>query len=175
MDELPNKSGIYKILNKANGKIYIGSAVNLNKRWAKHKRYARGNYHHSITFQRAWDKYGEEAFEFIVLEIIEDVSKLADREQIWLDWLKPYEPEIGYNICKIGRSSIGLKRSEQARENMRNGQLGKERSIEHRFNISEAVRKYEKWPCSDGSKCKCKKCNEIKAKRQREWRWSKEK
>lgn len=174
MDVLPNKAGIYKILNKINNKIYIGSAVNLIKRWAKHKRYAKGNYHHSITFQRAWDKYGEDAFEFIVLEIVEDTARLAEREQIWLDWLKPYDPEIGYNICRIGKSHVGLKRSDQARENMRNGQLGKERSVEHRFNISEAVRKYEKWPCPEGSKCKCKKCREKKAAYVREKRWEKE-
>lgn len=164
MDVPPHKSGIYKILNKINGKIYIGSAVNLYKRWIKHKRYAKGNYHHSQAFQRAWNKYGEANFEFLILEIIEDKTKLAEREQIYLDWFTPYNPNIGYNICKIGKSHVGLKRSEQARENMRQGQLGSIQTFEHRENIGISNSKPDKWPCPDKSRCLCDNCKDIRNK-----------
>ena len=60
--------GVYMIKNKINGKFYIGSSVDITYRWARHKRQLRNGNHHSIHLQRAWDKYGEENFEFKVIE-----------------------------------------------------------------------------------------------------------
>lgn len=164
MGELLNKSGIYKILNIINNKFYIGSAVDLYKRWIKHKRYANGNYHHSVTFQRAWNKYGEQSFKFIVLEYVENKENLEKREQIYLDWFKSYDPNIGYNILKIVNSPLGLKRSDQAKENMRQAQLGSKQSqetIELRAFLNS---KPEKWPCPERSRCKCDNCKDIRNK-----------
>ena len=42
------KSGIYKIVNLINGKVYIGSAVNFEKRWREHRRGLISKNHHSI-------------------------------------------------------------------------------------------------------------------------------
>ena len=52
-------SGIYKILNKINGKFYIGSAVNFKRRFARHKRLLNINCHPNEYLQNAWNKYWE--------------------------------------------------------------------------------------------------------------------
>jgi predicted GIY-YIG superfamily endonuclease len=67
-------SGIYKIINKTNGKYYVGSSRNIEKRWNTHKRSLRKNNHHNEYLQRAWNKYGENAFDFVIVELIPKIS-----------------------------------------------------------------------------------------------------
>jgi group I intron endonuclease len=92
------KSGIYKITNTQNGKFYIGSSKNIEGRWNDHKQYLRGNYHINPKLQHAWNFYGEDKFLF---EILEEVNQelLFERENYYISSMKPYEREVGYNIC----------------------------------------------------------------------------
>lgn len=53
------KSGIYIITNIITHKSYIGSAVNINYRWAKHKHMLKQNNHHSKHLQIANSKRGK--------------------------------------------------------------------------------------------------------------------
>ncbi len=93
-------SGIYKITNMVNGKFYIGSSKNINNRWDNHKQYLRGGYHINPKLQNAWNKYGEDKFIFEIVEEVEPKQELLfDRENYYLLTLKPYERDIGYNIC----------------------------------------------------------------------------
>jgi group I intron endonuclease len=64
MYSIPTESGVYQILCVPTGKAYVGSAVNLAKRWQEHRWMLRRGQHHSQYLQRAWDKYGETAFAF---------------------------------------------------------------------------------------------------------------
>jgi group I intron endonuclease len=73
-------SGIYKILNKINGKYYVGSAKNIYDRWSDHKKDLKKSRHHNRHLQRAWDKYGKENFELVVVETCVPEA-LLDREQ----------------------------------------------------------------------------------------------
>ena len=63
-------SGIYKIVNKVNGKYYIGSSANIygipHGRWYQHKMHLRGNWHYNNHLQSAWKKYGESSFDFVI-------------------------------------------------------------------------------------------------------------
>lgn len=152
--------GVYRIVNNINGKLYIGSTGSkggFNKRWSYHLTDLRQNKHHSRHLQRAWNKYGEESFIFEILEIIEDFTKetLLIREQHYLDLYKSYDVNLGYNICKIAGSSLGVKKTEE--EKLRQSELkkgkpipwmntGEPRSEEHRKNLSKSCkgRKSEK-------------------------------
>jgi group I intron endonuclease len=67
-NSIPTSPGIYAIRNLFNGKRYIGSTVNLRSRAKAHRTCLRGGYHHSKKLQRAWNKYGENAFVFEVME-----------------------------------------------------------------------------------------------------------
>ena len=93
------KSGIYKITNIINGKFYIGSSKEIEKRWDDHKQYLRGKYHDNPKLQHAWDFYGEDKFRFDIIEEVNDEKLLLEREQYHLDLWKPYHRNIGYNIC----------------------------------------------------------------------------
>ena len=94
------QAGIYKITNNIDGKFYIGSTKDVYERWPEHKTAARGGYHSSAHFQYAWNKYGEEAFGYEPIEFCEPGIRL-EREQHYLDELKPWDHKIGYNISKI--------------------------------------------------------------------------
>ena len=65
-------SGIYMIRNIINNKVYIGQSSDLKDRLAHHKSSLRHNRHYSSYLQNAWNKYGEENFEFIILEECEE-------------------------------------------------------------------------------------------------------
>ena len=71
------KRGIYRILNKVNGKFYIGSSVNIVKRWWEHKKSLRLGIHVNAHLQRSWNEYGEESF---VFEFYEDLGHLTENE-----------------------------------------------------------------------------------------------
>ena len=85
---------VYIILNKINGKFYIGSTKNLHKRKLRHFRELRKNIHHCIHLQRSVNKHGIENFEYICIETSFNYIK---REQEILDFLDFNDI---YNISK---------------------------------------------------------------------------
>lgn len=87
--------GVYAIRNAVNGSLYIGSAANVTKRWGAHRNYLIHGSHHSEHLQRAYDKYGRDSFSFEMIEYLDDISLLIEREQLWMDFFKPQ-----YNVCK---------------------------------------------------------------------------
>jgi len=117
------KSGIYKITNKKNNKIYIGSSKNIKNRFSKHKNLLRSNKHHSIKLQRAWNKYGADNFIFEVIEYCNE-DELLDRENYYLDLLlksKDYRKnrsdyffENGYNICSSSIKGFTGKHTKES-------------------------------------------------------------
>lgn len=94
--------GIYAIENIINGKKYIGQVCHkkgASRRFIEHKSLLKLDKHYNKYLQNAWNKYGESNFEFKMLEIVEDISLLNDREQNWID----QNIENCYNIqLKVG-------------------------------------------------------------------------
>ena len=108
-------SGIYCIVNKVNGKRYIGQAVDLLKRWNfEHKVGKKSNEH----LKRAINKYGIQNFEFIVLEYLSAKKEiLVEAEQKWLDfYFKNGNGNRLYNICPNAETVLGLKRKKHEGE-----------------------------------------------------------
>ena len=60
-------SGIYSITNVENGKMYIGSAVDLNKRKALHLSTLKNKTHHNYFLQKDFNDYGEKNFNFEII------------------------------------------------------------------------------------------------------------
>lgn len=102
-------TGIYQITNLQNGKCYVGSAVSFKKRWKEHLRQLSNGDHHSTVMQRAWNKYGEAAFEFKKLFVCAKAD-LIWFEQRAIDALKP-----AYNICKVAGSVLGYRHTDEAK------------------------------------------------------------
>lgn len=118
-------SGIYKIENKINGKIYVGSSVNITARWRLHKSGLKRGCHDNIYLQRSWNKYGEDKFKFIVLEKVLDKNNLIEREQYYLDLFECYDKINGYNICKNAESSLGFRFSKEDKRRCSEAHKGK--------------------------------------------------
>lgn len=76
--------GIYKIINVVNNKFYVGSAVDLKRRKTRHFSELRNNKHPNGRLQNSWNKYGEQAFVFVVVEELPDDADLLAAENIWL-------------------------------------------------------------------------------------------
>lgn len=157
-------SGIYKILNTKNGKCYIGSAVRLTTRFNTHKSKLRLNKHPNKHLQSAHNKYTAWHFEYMILEYCEK-DKLLEREQSWIDILKPEynvrkkaESNTGINFGKQTKEHIekrmlkvrGGKHCEQARLNNSNAQKGKKLQ-QHVKNI---LTSYRNRPSSEEKKLK---------------------
>lgn len=98
---------IYQIKNKINGKIYIGSAVNFDRRKYHHIYLLNKNIHRNLKLQNSWNKHGEDNFEFYILEKVIEKENLFCREQHWMDLLGCVEN--GYNIATIAGSTFGIK------------------------------------------------------------------
>lgn len=120
---VPPTSGIYKITCTSTEKFYIGSAVNLQTRRYDHFKTLQENKHKNPKLQRAWNKYGEDAFTFEVLELVL-VPFLLEREQYWFDKLKPFDKK-GFNIARVAGSNLGGTHTPETREKIRQAKLGK--------------------------------------------------
>lgn len=115
-------SGIYKLTNLVNQKIYVGSAQRIGRRWYSHFKYPQ--FSNCTKLRNAVIKYGEEAFEAEVIEVVENFDQLIDREQYYLDLLHPFG-ECGYNIRTVAGSNIGIKRSDEEKRKMSERTRGK--------------------------------------------------
>lgn len=65
------KSGVYKLTNKLNGRIYIGSAREFKERWKTHTKRLKNGTHSNKFLQADFSKCGEDVFIFEVIEVIE--------------------------------------------------------------------------------------------------------
>lgn len=98
---MKTESLIYKIINKVNGKFYLGSTNNFNRRVRDHSNLLNKNKHHSILLQRAWNKYGENNFDFKIIEIVN--GDLKKKEQEYLD----NNIDSGDRCYNISKYSVG--------------------------------------------------------------------
>lgn len=124
-------SGVYQIRNRRSGKCYIGSSVNLKKRRVRHLSDLRRGQHPNVHLQAAFAKYGQDAFEFSVLENVAR-ERLIECEQHYLDTLQPE-----YNSAPTAGTSLGCQRSPETRKKIRKARLGQRHSAEARRKMRE--------------------------------------
>lgn len=103
-------------------KYYIGSAIDIIKRWKLHNYHLNKGNHHSPQMQSHFLKHGKNSLVFEIIEQFDFISKehLLMREQFYIDNLHPF-----FNTCSIAGSCIGVKQSEEVKEKMRLSMLGK--------------------------------------------------
>jgi hypothetical protein len=106
------KSGIYRILNKQDNKCYIGSSADIARRFCYHQKRLENKRHDNSHLQRAWDKYGKDAFGFIILFYC-NKKYLITFEQSMIDFYDSANRRKGYNICSIAGSCAGVKQSKK--------------------------------------------------------------
>jgi group I intron endonuclease len=113
-ETLQDSSGIYCLMCKNTGTIYIGSSANLGERLIAHV----FNYSSNAHLQLAIAKYGLGAFVFSVLELC-SLELLLTREQHWLDWLFSLPSNLRYNFLRVAGSSLGYKHTEETKQAMK--------------------------------------------------------
>lgn len=114
--ELPNYdfSGIYQLKNTVNGKIYIGQAQNILQRFNEHRRNRNGHLiYRDCYLYRDIKKYGWQKFEISVLERVDDVLLLNEREIFWINELNPK-----YNMKDGGDCARGWHHTEETKRKM---------------------------------------------------------
>lgn len=137
MSRSKKKAGVYKITNTANGKVYIGSSVDLMVRKGGHFSSLRKGKHPNKHLQRAFDKYTEACFVFEIIERCpEDQSILLEREQFHID--ATGSAETGYNIRRLAHSNFGLRHTEEAKKKCYDANKGRPKSAETRAKLSAA-------------------------------------
>lgn len=120
-------SGIYAIENKINGRLYIGSAVDFVKRFYKHRTELKRGKHHSVHLQRAWLKYGRDAFSFRPI-IFCAPKDLIMYEQRAIEGFDSFNS--GYNNAPTAGSALGVRRSAETRAKMSASATGRKMSSE---------------------------------------------
>lgn len=127
------KAGIYGIRNAATGKIYVGSAVLMSRRLKTHEALLRAGRHHSGKLQDSWNLHGADAFEFFVIEAVDDIRELLAREQYWIDHFDSFRR--GYNARPIANSQLGTKMSKEHKAKISAALKGRPKSVEHAAKI----------------------------------------
>lgn len=136
--DVPASAGIYRITCTTNGKIYIGSAINLRIRYKNHFRELKNNTHENPKLQNAWNKHGADAFLFEILEFVLVPEMLTAREQHYFDTQNPFGRR-GFNIARIAGSSLGMKQAPETKEKNRQAHLGKKASQETREKMKSRM------------------------------------
>lgn len=92
--------GIYIIKNIVDCKVYIGSSININTRFKRHKCMLKGGYHDNLHLQNAYNKYGYDNIQFEIAEECE-INKLVDRENYYIELYKANKNNFGYNLATV--------------------------------------------------------------------------
>lgn len=133
-------SGIYKILNTKNGKKYIGSAVDITVRWSGHLWFLQNGSHHNRYLQNAWNKYGEGAFVFSILEECAP-EDLLEREQSYLPEERTVEAltrDGYYNICPTAGNTRGVVFSDARKQKIAQKAIERTADPVYRAKMSDA-------------------------------------
>lgn len=139
------KSGIYKITNNQNQRIYIGSAKEFKSRWQGHARSLRANRHSNQYLQNDFNKCGPDAFQFDVIEVTEGTQEeRRDKEQFWIDQHHDKQEQC-YNHRKDA-----FVMTEQSIEELRKNQSQRTKELwqnsEYRSRHEEAIRSSHQTP-----------------------------
>ena len=118
---------IYKTTNLINGKIYIGKQCRTNRNYLGSGKLLKEDI----------EKYGDKNFKKETLEFeIKNRETLCEREIYWIEFYNSTNPDIGYNLTKGGKGSLGLFPSKESRKKMSNAQTGRRHSEETKEKIA---------------------------------------
>lgn len=127
-------SCIYSIRNKINNKMYIGQTSDYHKRVSHHLSSLRRNKSHNRHLQAAFLLYGEDSFEFSIVEKC-NVDMLDEREMFWIEHYDSYNN--GYNLDIGGGGIRGYKYTDEQKAKISKALKGRVFSDETRRRMSE--------------------------------------
>ena len=126
--------GLYTITHIPTRRAYVGSSVDICKRFVTHRSMLKNNYHHSSYLQNAWNKYGKQEFEFKQIATCKDHQEAMELEQAFLEC---YCNDGLFNI-KNEAFGVGSGKSHPNK--------GKPLTEEHKQKISSTMKGMEQKP-----------------------------
>lgn len=109
---------IYKVVNKINGKIYIGQTIrDLDSRIREHK-YAAFKRSHNLPFHNAVSSYGFENFDFYFVDRAINIEDLNKKEEFYINKFNSLVPN-GYNAEVGGRNKSSSKETREKQSKSR--------------------------------------------------------
>ena len=109
--QLLNKTCIYKIVHIPTQRCYVGHTTQgAQWRWYGHLYCLIRGTHLSKYMQNVWNKYGQDEFEFVLIEYCDPKDRLV-REQYWID-----ELDSVFNTAKVAGTTYGTKRTVEVRK-----------------------------------------------------------
>ena len=107
-------SGIYKLTNRLNGKIYIGKTVDYERRMNEYRNRKSTEKSSRYKIMKIIDKYGFENFDCELIHEC-DEDDLDYYEMYYINYFKSYMKKYGYNSShKKSDGKIGLNRTTKA-------------------------------------------------------------
>jgi group I intron endonuclease len=130
-----DKTGVYCLVNKIDGNIYIGSSVNLQVRFRNYlnTNFLKTNKNKNMPITQALLKYGVDNFAVFILEYV-IVENLTIRETYYITQNLPY-----YNVLKQGYSSLGFKHTEETKKLLSELATNRKHSDKTKTLISRAL------------------------------------
>jgi hypothetical protein len=116
---------IYMIKNTINNKIYIGSAIGHYRRKGQHYWMLRRNKHFNLHLQSSWNKYSENSFIFQVIEFIDNLNNIEEKEEYWINYYNTLDNNYGYNARVNCKTNLGLKWPLESRRKFSDSKKGK--------------------------------------------------
>lgn len=132
-------SGIYCIENLVTGACYIGSTVDIRRRWVEHRNDLVNNVHCNPYLQSSYNFHGK-TFIFEVLEFVE-CDRLEDREKYWIDHYDSYIDANGYNVRQPYHGTM----LEETKHKISKANKGKVRTLEYCKRSSESRKGHIPW------------------------------
>lgn len=134
--------GLYKIVNTATGQCYVGQSQKMKKRLKEHFRLLRLNKHSNQHLQRAYNKYGADAFVGAIEVEVKNLDELDMLETAFLRGIAWFEEPTVYNIADFAKAPMrGKRHSAEVRERISLGRRATTfnyQSPEYRKTLAEA-------------------------------------
>ena len=127
-------------------KLYVGSACDFTRRFKEHRDRLRAGRHCNPHLQAAWIKYGERAFEFIIIRYIEDCTVLLSAEQEFLDCVPR---DMLFNLQPTAGSRLGVRHTEATKAKIRAKQLGFRHTTQVRKALGDMQRRFTSEQCAE--------------------------
>ena len=128
--------GVYKISTTIDNRVYIGSSINIDKRWNEHKNHLKKGKHINTHLQNFVNKYGLDTLQFSMLE---ECDNTLEREQYFIE-----QHPIRFNIAINATAPMqGKKHTKEAKEKISkafSGKLNPMYGIKRPAYIGEKVR-----------------------------------
>lgn len=131
---------VYEIRHLTSGRRYIGGAVDFVNRRSVHRYRLRRNNHSDGDLQRLWNADGEGAFAFIILEIVEDPSRLLELEQRFLDLAFAQDDQPPLNMVRYAGAPRGFKHGAAMRAKLSSARKGRPQTEAHKAARSAALK-----------------------------------